>query len=660
MTLSVPSLVFAALLLSTHAALAAPPPAEAFFGEPEISKAVLSPKGNYAAYLYTDAKRRQMVQVRDTRNLEKATVAAVSASENAPIYAIHWVNEDRLTFTVRDLRVEFEGNLDEFAVNRDGSNVTHLISGNWNRRQQTVGSHMKDRVLTAAYAYYGPTHDGSDDIVVEKYLWNNTDAQPESSRLYRLNTKTRILSDLLPGAQPTRVRQWLLDAEDTPRIAYSSDKGRCILSYREKAGKDWTEIANAECFKDSFIAEFFDSRNTLYVTANFKDHKALYTFDIAKRQRSAEPLLVLDGFDFNGSPQIDYAARKLLGLDFQSDANSTVWFDAAMKTFQQKVDALVPGRSNRIRCGTDCRDPVALLVESSSDRQPTEFLVYTPAANAIVSLGGTHPAIAPADMGQRDFHRIAARDGLKIPLYVTMPPGKTKGPLPVVMLVHGGPWVRGGSWEWNGEAQFLASRGYLVLQPEFRGSVGFGAAHFKAGWQQWGRAMQDDLADTAQWAIRQGLADPQRIAIMGNSYGGYATLMGLVRNPELFRCGVDLFGVTDLDLMFTSSRGDVSEDALRYDMRTLVGDPDKDADMFRQNSPAALAARLTQPLLLAHGAEDRRVPIEHAKRLRSALSGHNKKVEWVVYADEGHGLLHENNRIDFYKRVDAFLQGACK
>jgi|SRR5450830_341681 len=650
-----------ALLSCSQAVLAAPPPAEAFFGEPEISRAVLSPKGHYVAYLYTDAKRRQMVQIRDTRNLEKATVAAISQGADAPIYAIHWVNEDRLTFTVKDMRIEFEGNYEEIAVNRDGSNVTHLISGNWYHRQEKTGSHMKDRVLTAAYAYYGPTHDGSDDIVVEKHLWNNTDRQPESSRLYRLNTRTRILSDLLPGTQPARVQQWLLDTDDTPRIAYSKDKGRCILSYREKDGKDWTEISNAECYRDTMFApEFFDSRNTLYVTANYKGHKALYTFDIAKRQRAAEPLLVLDGFDFNGSPQIDYAARKLLGLDFQSDAYSTVWFDSAMKAFQQKIDALVPGRSNRVSCGTDCRDPAALLVESASDRQPTQYLIYTPATNAIVSLGSTHPAIASRDMGQRDFHRIAARDGLKIPLYVTMPPAKTKGPLPVVMLVHGGPWVRGGSWEWDDEAQFLASRGYLVLQPEFRGSRGFGVAHFKAGWQQWGRTMQDDLADTAQWAIKQGLADPRRIAIMGASYGGYATLMGLIRHPELFRCGIDLVGVSDIDLMFTSARGDFSEHSLRYDMRTLIGDPDKDAEVFRQNSPVALAGQLTQPLLIAHGAEDRRVPIEHAKRLRSALSGNNKQLEWVVYADEGHGLRHENNRIDFYKRVDAFLQGACQ
>ena len=644
------------ICLSPLAGAVAAPPAEAFFGEPTIALATLSPKGNYVAYLYTDEKRKQRIIVRSTRNLAEATVAAESQGEDAPVTAIHWVNENRLTFTVKDMRVEFEGNLDEFAADRDGGNMTHLISGNWRHRQETTGSHLKTRVLTAAYGYYGPTHDGSDDIIVEKYLWNNTDRLPESSRLYRLNTRTRILSDSFQGTQPGKVAAWVLDADDRPRIAFSSDKGRCILFYRENEGKDWTEISNTDCFKEArFHPAFFDSRNTLYVTAGYKGHTALYTFDIAKRQRAKEPLIVLDGFDFAGYPEIDYAARTLLGVHFQSDATSTVWFDPVLKDAQAKIDALVPGMSNHVSCGTDCRDTPALLVESSSDRQPMQYLIYTPATNAVVSLGSAHPDIERRAMGVRDFRRIAARDGLKIPTYVTMPPGKSKGPLPTVVLVHGGPWVRGGSWEWDAQAQFLASRGYVVLQPEFRGSLGFGFAHFRAGWQQWGRTMQDDLADTAQWAIKQGLTDPKRIAIMGGSYGGYATLMGLIRNPELFRAGIDSFGVSDIDLMFTSSQADVSENHIRYDMRTLIGDPDKDAEVLRQNSPVALASQLTQPLMIAHGSQDRRVPIAHADRLRRALSEHNRQVDWVVYADEGHGLRHENNRIDFWKRVEAFL-----
>jgi dipeptidyl aminopeptidase/acylaminoacyl peptidase len=287
---------------------------------------------------------------------------------------------------------------------------------------------------------------------------------------------------------------------------------------------------------------------------------------------------------------------------------------------------------------------------------PPAYFVYTPADNHIVGLGSSLPGIDPKQMGKRDFFRFVARDGMQIPVYVTMPAAKASGPRPAIVLVHGGPYVRGGSWEWDEEAQFLASRGYVVLQPEFRGSTGFGSTLFRAGWQQWGRAMQDDLADTAAWAVKQGWADPKRIGIMGGSYGGYATLMGLVRNPDVFRAGVEWAGVTDIGLMFSAVESDASEDALQYDMKTLIGDPLKDPAAFAAVSPLAQAGRIRQPLLIAHGAQDKRVPLVHAAKFRSAVTEKNPNVEYVVYPEEGHDWYHEVDNIDFWKRVEAFLE----
>jgi dipeptidyl aminopeptidase/acylaminoacyl peptidase len=168
--------------------------------------------------------------------------------------------------------------------------------------------------------------------------------------------------------------------------------------------------------------------------------------------------------------------------------------------------------------------------------------------------------------------------------------------------------------------------------------------------------MQDDLADAAKWAIEKGMADPKRIAIAGGSYGGYATLVGLAKNPELFRTGYEFAGVTDISLMFTSSQGDATRDLLHYSMRTLIGDPDKDAEMFKANSPTTLAALITQPVLLGHGDQDHRVPIQHGVDFRDAVQKNNKNVEWLEYADEGHGFTYEKDRIDFYKHVEAFLE----
>jgi dipeptidyl aminopeptidase/acylaminoacyl peptidase len=223
------------------------------------------------------------------------------------------------------------------------------------------------------------------------------------------------------------------------------------------------------------------------------------------------------------------------------------------------------------------------------------------------------------------------------------------------VYVHGGPYLRGAKWEWNNEVQFLASRGYAVLQPEFRGSTGFGIKHFQAGWKQWGLAMQDDVADGAKWAIAQGIADPKRVCIAGASYGGYATLMGLINDSSLYRCGFQWVGVSDINLMYSAYWSDVSGEFKRHGMPKLIGDREKDAAQLKATSPLEQAARLKQPLLMAYGGFDVRVPIEHGTRLRDALRTAGNNVEWIEYRDEGHGWRKSATDVDFWGRVEKFL-----
>ncbi|MDB5935818.1 MAG: prolyl oligopeptidase family protein, partial [Massilia sp.] len=197
-----------------------------------------------------------------------------------------------------------------------------------------------------------------------------------------------------------------------------------------------------------------------------------------------------------------------------------------------------------------------------------------------------------------------------------------------------------------------------VLEPEYRGSTGFGSKHYRAGWKQWGLKMQDDIADGAKWAIAQGIVDPQRICIAGASYGGYATLMGLIKDPELFKCGIDWVGVTDINLLYSghwSFRSDTSDAYKQYGMPQLVGDPVKDAEQFKATSPLEQAARIKQPLLLAYGGSDVRVPLYHGRKFYEAVKSTNKNVEMVVYDEEGHGWALPKNRIDFWSRVEKFL-----
>ncbi len=262
-------------------------------------------------------------------------------------------------------------------------------------------------------------------------------------------------------------------------------------------------------------------------------------------------------------------------------------------------------------------------------------------------------------MATLDFERFTARDGRSIPVWITRPAANVASrdkPLPAVVLVHGGPWVRGGFWHWDRDAQFLASRGYVVIEPEFRGSDGYGQSHFRAGWKQWGQAMQDDVADATAWAAGKGLADPGRICIAGASYGGYAVLMGLIRHGELYRCGVSWVAVTDPRLLFKwSARSDSIEEWRSYSNPQLIGDPVADAAMLDGNTPLRRAAEIKRPLLLAMGQEDRRVPIEHGTALRDEMRRNGQSLEWIVYPDEGHGWYKFENRVDFYRRMESFL-----
>lgn len=659
--LTIITALFAHCSPALQAAEPALPDVASFFKAAEISNVELSPKGGYVASTLMLADGTQALVVRDTTDPTKMKVITRNAVDSALVVSVHWINEQRLGFTVKNMRIEFEGNWDEFAVDRDGERRTHLIAGNWGHHQESIGSRFVNRTLTAEYGFYDTAHDGSDDILVEKYTWNHTDRSPDHSRLYRLNTRTQVLHSTFEGPQPEGVKGWITDSKDVPRVASSVLKGRCISSYRNAEDTEWKELNNGVCYGDQrFTPLFFDGADTLFVRAVYKGYGALFRYKLKTMQMDAEPLVETPGFDFSGAAEIDHITGRLLGFHLLTDAGTTVWMDAKLKAEQARIDAALPGTINSVSCAQDCSASPVLLIASTADRQPRQYILYTRATGAMIGLGSTQPGIKPSQVGERSFHHYKARDGRMIPVYVTHPAGKPAGPQPAVILIHGGPHVRGSSWEWDREAAFLSSRGYLVIQPEYRGSTGYGADHFSAGWRQWGLSMQDDLSDAARWAIAQKWADPQRVALMGASYGGYATLMGLIKEPALFRAGVEWAGVTDIQLMFSSTESDASQEALGYGMRTLIGDPERDAVQFSQTSPLLRAAELKQPLLMAQGAYDRRVPPEHAKKFADAVRANNPQVTSIMYNDEGHGWRHDNNSIDFWSKVESFLDQHLK
>ncbi|MDQ2820855.1 MAG: prolyl oligopeptidase family serine peptidase [Pseudomonadota bacterium] len=400
----------------------------------------------------------------------------------------------------------------------------------------------------------------------------------------------------------------------------------------------------------------FGPDGTLYVTTSINNAtSSLHRFNFATGKVDPEALMAAPGYDFSG--RLIHNRSKLLGAELTTDMRADVWFDGGMQAVQTAIDKAMPATTNILTVATD---PAAtnVLIESYSDKVPSRYALFNKKTGELSKIGESYPKIDSARMGTQKMVSYKARDGLTIPALLTLPPGSNGKNLPMVVLVHGGPWVRGASWEWEPESQFLASRGYAVLEPHFRGSTGLGYDHFAASFKQWGLSMQNDIADGTRWAATQGYADANRVCIAGASYGGYAVLMGLVNDPALYKCGVEWAGVTDINLLYTDtwlSESDVSQAYKQYGMPRLIGDQVKDAAQLKATSPIEQASRITQPLLLAYGGADRRVPIEHGKLFYEKVKKTNPRVQWVVYGNEGHGWYLPETRIDFWTKVEKFL-----
>jgi dienelactone hydrolase len=613
-------------------------PIELFFKNGDISGVSLSPSGKYLAVNIRGKSGRMVLGIAETANLAKVNI--IVKNDDIDVVSAYWLTEDRLIFSISnrlDLDDRRSGNT--YVINRDGSNQSQPIQ----------------------YRIIDAMEDGTEDLLVSKSTRNNTDGSLKSVQLFRLDAKKDRTTPLLKGLQPKDVVGWLMDKDKEPRFAFASEEDETVIHYRAPGRDDWTEISRFNIFDPAAISpEFIDGSGTAYVSKqDANGFAALYTYDPVKRQVGEQPLLSAPGFDIDAEEILEDKTDRLLGVRYLTDARNVIWYDPILKEIQKTFDDNFPATINRLTCRGDPAN-YSCVVFSYSDQNPGQYYLFRPATNELASIGAIRPKVIPEQMATKSFYRYAARDGMQIPVYVTMPPGKASSPRPAVVMVHGGPTVRGGSWGWDADAQFLASRGYVVIEPEFRGSTGFGRKHEEAGRKKWGLEMQDDITDVTHWAIDKGWVDKNRVAIAGASYGGYATLMGLIKTPELFRAGINWVGVTDIDLLFTVTWSDLSDKYARYGSKVLIGDPAKDAERFKATSPLAQHERLKKPLLMGYGASDVRVPLVHGTKFRDAVSKHNPNVDMVVYDKEGHGWRLEKNNYDWWTRVETFLEANMK
>lgn len=646
--------------LALVAAHAAPPPADVFYQDPDIAEAVLSPNGRLLAVTSAAGLKRVGLVVFDLAQGNKPV--RVAQFVDGDVWQVHWQNDQRLLFGVIDqsegsgVRTGAPG---LYAVDADGKDLKQLVRREHAPfvRDDTFDKHLLDWNHRIQHVPVPLEGQPNDEVLLAEFGVND----PHEEHLKWVDTRSGRAHDVRVNA-PDGTVDWITDSRGEPRVALTRVQGRQAAFWRAPGSKTWQTLYESSLLNRPFGVVAVDDAGGLYVTRQQgrEGTTELTRYDFDTRAPAAQPLVRTPGFDFTGRLIFEDRSGRLLGVRAVVDAETTVWLDPALKALQEEADRRLPGRVNHIDCRRCSQADRVALVRSYSDHDPGRLWLYRaqPAASERhwLSVGPVMKGVEPRTMASLELHRIRARDGLELPVWVTRP-DDAKGALPAVVLVHGGPWVRGTTWRWHADAQFLASRGYLVIEPEMRGSTGYGEAHFRAGFKQFGQAMQDDVADALRWAQAKGLAS-DRACIAGASYGGYSTLMGLINDPGLYRCGVAWVALADLDLYVSGSwwvNDDISRTGRKYTLPEMVGDPEKDAAMIAARSPVRQAARIKAPLLLAFGEADRRVPLAHGERLRKAMIEAGNPPEWITYPGEGHGFAVPKNRIDFAQRMEAFL-----
>ncbi len=470
---------------------------------------------------------------------------------------------------------------------------------------------------------------------------------PEVFDVYRVNVRTGAA--VLVAQNPGNIVGWRTDHAGRLRAAVASDGLNTALLYRDDESAEFRTLVATD-YRTSVSPAFFtfDDRKLYALSNRGRDKLALVVIDPAAPDAEEEIFVP-------GEVDLDAAAysrkRRVLTLAaYQTDKPRYHFFDAETRALYGRLAAQLPGYDFAIQGGNRAEDK--FIVAAYNDRTPGARYLYDAAADTLARLAEINPAIPEADMSRVQPVRYASRDGLTIHGYLTLPAGREAKNLPCIIHPHGGPWARDG-WGYNAEVQFLANRGYAVLQMNFRGSTGYGRAFWEAGFGQWGLKMQDDITDGVQWLIAQGIADPARIAIYGGSYGGYATLAGVAFTPELYAAAVDYVGVSNL-FTFMKTIPPYWKPLLDQ-MHAMVGDPEKDRERLAATSPALHVDRIKAPLFIAQGARDPRVNKDESDQVVQALRARGVEVRYMVKDNEGHGFHNDENKFEFYEAMEEFL-----
>jgi dipeptidyl aminopeptidase/acylaminoacyl peptidase len=425
-----------------------------------------------------------------------------------------------------------------------------------------------------------------------------------------------------------------------------------LVLYRDAKTNGWVTLGEHHMDSPGWEPIGFDGDNqTLLIWSDVgRKTKAVYRYDTATRTQR-ELVFGDDTYDVE-DVIYDASKKKIVGIQYDADRIRFHWLDEDMRKIDQQLTTSLPDTVHSPR--QFAKDGSKIIYFSSSDRDPGVYYLFDRKTQKLNELAVIKPGIDPEKMSPMKSISFAARDGLKVYGYLTLPRGRPAKNLPLILHPHGGPFGIRDEWSYRDEVQFYANRGFAVLQVNYRGSGGYGRAYEASGFKKWGLEMQDDLSDGVKWCIAQGIADPARVVISGASYGGYAAMAGLTLSPELYCAGINYVGVTDIELLIP--KGAPPDRMYWRDTRLGKLSDAGDRKRIHDTSPVHLADRIHVPLLMAYGKNDPRVHIDHGFDMERALKKAGKTYEMIIEADEGHGFRKEESRIAFFDTVDVFLK----
>lgn len=637
-------LVLAGMLLCAGVAQAATAvDVDAFVKRDGFDDIKISPNGEYYAASAVFPDRSVLVVIRRS---DKKPVARFNLGKNKYVYDFTWVNPTLVMLTMAEKIGALETPLPTanlYTVDAETQGVDILVGQDV--QAMATGTHIETKKQEDVAAELVDDLPDDDDHVLVSVQPFNADALPRVEKM-DVHSGKRV-----PVVRsPVRNAVFITDHHGIVRFAHGYDRSSDRkLFYRAGEASQWLEINDerAAGHDEAPIGFSTDDRIAYLRVEQDKGPDAIVALDLATNKRTlvfrdsySDPTFVITAGRNPGVP---------VGVGLIDGKPRTAFFEggSAEEKLYRSLESAFAG--NAVRVVSRTTDSKLVIVLASSDRNPGDFYVYDTVAKKAELVLSRRDWFDPERMAEMRPFTFAARDGMALHGYITLPPGAGDKHLPMVVMPHGGPYGVSERWAFDNDGQMLASAGYAVLQVDFRGSGLHGRDYQQAGARQWGAAMQDDVTDATRWAIAQGHADPQRVCIYGASYGAYASLMGVAREPGLYRCAAGYVGVYDLPLMLSNAENPT--DSGKAWARQWIGEP----EALARRSPVNLAGAIKVPVFLAAGGEDQVAPIEHSQRLEKALRAAGVPVETLYYRTEGHGFFTDEHRKAFYTQLLGFL-----